>query len=324
MQKDPIHVVYASDGFYFPYIYVSVKTLLENNKMDDVIVHYIQQNVETQQLEKLQELGISFKKTIDSIPFSIPEEFDEILPAYGVASKTTYIKFWFASMFPDLDKVLYLDPDTLVLGSLREMYDTDLGDNLIGGVIECLPYYHRVASKMSDSQSYINGGMVLCNLRQWRNMHFERLALERLKDTSHNLNYDQGVLNEICGSHIKLLDPKYNVLAEVFQFKNAQQIKHRYGFSYYYSQEQINNAINNPVIVHFTGFLYGKPMNLKCDHPFAAYFRKILEQSPIDYRFTNTALPTKVRIRKFIINHFPFTLYNAFEHFLDIRRKRIL
>lgn len=322
---DRINVVYASDRFYFPYIYVGIETLYESNKeLERLDVYYIHQDVPQEMLRYLETLAETYNRKIHIIEFDMPEEFQNVLPAYGAASKTTYLKFWFASMFPKEDRVLYLDPDTLVMQPIKEMYSLDLGENLIAGVIENLPYYHMQASGMSEDDSYINGGMVLCNLVEWRKCDFEKKALERLKDTTHNLNYDQGILNELCRGKILVLPPKYNVLAEVFEFADARKIKRRYKFKNYYTQSEIDEAIKNPVIIHFTGFLYGKPLSDRCTHPYAKYFQNLLRKSPLNYEFGHADISKGQKIRKFFLHHFPFDVYLMLENYLDIHRKREL
>ena len=320
-----LHIVLASDNFYFPYIYVAIKTLfLSNSQVKSLCVHYIEQDVKEENLNILRNLGKEFDRVVDIIKFSMPKEYATILPAYGAASKTTYAKFWFASMFPNEDRVLYLDPDVLVMGALDKIYNIDFEDNLIAGVIENLPTYHMAASLLSDEDLYINGGMVLCNLKAWRELNFEQKAMERLMDTSHNLNYDQGILNELCKAKVLLLPPKYNTLAETFEFKSANKIKKRYGFKQYYSQEEIDDAIMNPVIIHFTGFLYGKPLSTKCDHPYAAFFQRKLAESPIEFPLNNNDIDLKKKIRKIFLRYMPFSLYLKIESLLDIRRVRKL
>ena len=319
--KRSLHIVLASDNYYFSYIYVAIKTLyISNFQVKNLIVHYIEQDVKEENLALLQSLAVEYNREIDIIKFTLPKEFDDVLPAYGAASKTTYAKFWFASMFPNEDRVLYLDPDVVVMSSLEDMYNIDFQGNLIAGVLENLPWYHMKASLLTEDDSYINGGMVLCNLAAWRVHDFESKALIRLKDTSHNLNYDQGIINELCKGSVLVLPPKYNTLAEIFEFKSAKKIKKRYGFTHYYSQKEIDEAVLKPAIVHFTGFLYGKPMSAKCDHPFAAYFQDILSSSPIKFPLDNKDIDIKKKLRKVCLRYFPFFVYLGLERFLDIRR----
>lgn len=313
------HIVYASDDYYFTYIYVSVFTLLRSN--ENLVIHYIQQDVSKVHLDLLKKMCLEAFVELDIIDFNMPQFFD-ILPAYGAASKTTYAKLTFCSMFPQYDRVLYLDPDTMVLGKIDEMYNMDMRDQLIGGVIENLPSYHREAAHLSPEDAYINGGMVLCNLAQWQVIGFEDKAIIRMQDTSMNLNYDQGIINELCKGKVCVLPPKYNALAEIFEFQDAKRLKARYGFINYYSQKEIEEAINNPVIIHFTHFLYGKPMSVKCNHPYAKLFQKIVLDSPLKDTLTSDDVDKKIKIRRFVLRNMPFSFYLFFEKVLDIRREK--
>lgn len=324
MQND-IHVAFASDGNYFYYVYIAILTLYENNKsVNNLYVHYIEQDVEQNELNKLKKLAEKYNRNIDIRPLEMPTEYIEILPAFGEKSKTTYAKFWFSTIFKDAERILYLDPDVLVLGNIVELYNTEMNEEYIAGVLENLPEYHREASKMSRSGKYINGGMVLCNLSKWREHDLERRFMDRLSDTSVNLNYDQGILNEVCKNQIKVVHCKYNTLAELFEFKNANKIKRRYGFDDYYSQNEVSEAISKPAIIHFTGFLYGKPLSKKCTHPYAEYFWEKAKEAELDIPYSNKDIAFGKKVRKFFLHHLPFSFYLGLETILDIHRKNVI
>lgn len=320
-----MNVVYASDENYFPYIYIGIETLLmSNSQYPELRIHYIYQNVKPESLDLLDNLGKKFNKNIEMIPFQMPAVYDE-LPSYkGSGSKTTYAKFMFASMFPNADKVLFLDPDTIVLGDISDVFSIDMGHDLVAGVIECLPIYHKEASKMTKDEEYINGGMLLCNLKEWRSINFENQALIRLADTSNELNYDQGIINELCRGKIKYLPPKYNAIAEIFAFKSAAKIKKRYGFTNYYTQKEVEEGYMNPKIIHFTEFTYNKPMSVYCTHPYAKYFQQLLEESPLSVKLNHNKTEKQRLIRQWMLDNTPFGVYLAFERILDIRRKWLL
>ncbi|MFQ7119775.1 MAG: glycosyltransferase family 8 protein, partial [Intestinibacter sp.] len=252
MNTKKMHIVYASDDYYFTYIYVSVKTLIRHNS--NLVIHYLYQNVSENHLQLLKQVTNVAGVETDFKPFEIPSYF-KVLPTFGVASKTTYAKLIFPSIFPELDKVLYLDPDTIIMGNIKAFYDINMGDNLIAGVLENLPYYQRKVVGLSVEDAYINGGMVLCNLKKWREENIEEKAITRLQDVSMNLNYDQGILNELCAHRIMVVPPKYNALAEIFAFRSSKKISKRYHLKNFYSQDEINEAICNPIIIHFTHFV---------------------------------------------------------------------
>lgn len=316
-------VIYASDENYFAYIYVSVKTLLEHNKdAQDLEISYLYQDVCEEKLNYLRELCARFQRKLEVREFIMPKACED-LPFYA-NSRTTFAKLFFASMYPEDDIVLFIDPDTLVMDNIESLFRIDFGENLIAGVTECLPTYHKAASKMYDGDQYINGGVVLCNLKKWREENFEQKAIERAADTRFNLNYDQGIINDLCKGRIYVLHPRYNVLAEVFEFKSSKKIMQRYGFKKYYSQEQINEALDKPAIIHFTGFLYGKPLSSKCTHPYSEYFWEKIKECPWKVSLSNAGLNSKQKMRRWALDHLPFCGYMLVESILDLRRKWLL
>ena len=316
-------IIYASDENYFAYIYVSVKTLLEHNK--DVLnlkISYLYQDVCEEKLNYLKELCSEFHRTLEVREFIMPKACDS-LPFYA-NSRTTFAKLFFASMYPDDDIVLFIDPDTLVMDNIESLFNIDIGNNLIAGVTECLPTYHKDASNMLDGDQYINGGVVLCNLKKWREENFEQKAIERAADTRFNLNFDQGIINDLCKGRIYVLHPRYNVLAEVFEFKSAKKIQKRYGFKKYYTQDELDEALAKPAIIHFTGFLYGKPMSSKCTHPYTQYFQNQLKLCPWKVKLSNEELDSRKKFRRWALDHLPFYVYMLVESILDFRRKWLL
>ncbi|MDY0277081.1 MAG: glycosyltransferase family 8 protein [Acholeplasma sp.] len=312
--------VLSCDNNYFRYVYVAIKTLLENNKENKSLkVVFIEENVSKTNLEHLKNLGQEFNREVEIISFKMPEVFEK-LPAYG-ESKTTFAKFTFSSLFSD-DVVVFLDPDVLVLGDISSFDDIDMTGYMFAGVIENLPNYHHFYANLGEDDSYINGGVLICNLKLWRERNFENEVIEYMSTNTKNFNYDQGILNELCKGEIKVIHPKYNALAEIFQIKSAKKLLKRYKFSKYYSQSELDDAINNPIIVHFTYFLYGKPLMIGCKHPYANVFLDNLNSSPLDKNLYKNNLGYKIKIRRFVLRFFPFSVYVLFERLLDIRRKR--
>ena len=145
-----------------------------------------------------------------------------------------------------------------------------------------------------------------------------------MQDTSLNLNYDQGVINELCKGRVLLLDAKYDVLAEMFQFKSSVKLKKRFGFKNYYTQKQIMEAVNHPAIVHFTGYLYLKPFSKNCTHPCANIFLETIKESPIPFEQNNSMLNGKQKFRKWVLENMPFECFLIVEFIFDIRRNFLL
>ena len=314
--------VIASDNNYFNYTYVALNSLLDKNKnYKNLEIVFIHQNISIENSANIQKLSEKYKKHIELIDFAVPLLFEK-LPSVG-ESKTTFAKFTFSSLFED-DIVVFLDPDILVMGDLSGFEKIDMSGYLVAGVIENLPYYHREFAKMSGDDSYINGGVLIMNLKLWRELDIDSIFSEYIRNNSQNFNYDQGIINEICKGKIKILEPQFNALAELFEIRNAKNIVKRYKFNYYYTQEQIDFAIKNPVIVHFTHFLYGKPLSKGCLHPYTEIFIDYLNTSGMKYELKKRKIDLKIEIRRFFLKKMPFKFYILLENILDIRRKYLM
>ena len=58
------------------------------------------------------------------------------MPIRDYYNMTTYFRFFIAEMFPEYDKAIYLDSDTVVQGDISELYRTELGDCWVGACHE--------------------------------------------------------------------------------------------------------------------------------------------------------------------------------------------
>lgn len=118
--------------------------------------------------------------------------------------------------FTDIDKLLYLDSDTLICRDVSELFDTDLTDYVLGGVRDMAPvndkfhpqgiFVKKFSEKYLNNGPYINSGVLLLNLEKMR--EYENLLFE----TKIPLYYpDQDLLNAAFVGKIKILPLKYNL-----------------------------------------------------------------------------------------------------------------
>lgn len=76
----------------------------------------------------------------------------------------------------DVDRVLYLDCDTLCNGSLHDFYNLNFGDNYAAGVIDCLSEAYYDLFDMDKTSRYCNSGMLLFNIKKWREDNMETIV----------------------------------------------------------------------------------------------------------------------------------------------------
>lgn len=151
-----------------------------------------------------------------------PEDFADA-PTTGRYPAEMYYRIFAAKYLPqDLDRVLYLDPDIIVLGSLRGLYEMDLEKVLfaaashVGNVMTRLNSM-RLESPEEDSP-YINSGVMLMNLQRLRQEQRREDVYQYIeKHRSILILPDQDVLSGLYGPEIQLLDAnRYNMTERIF------------------------------------------------------------------------------------------------------------
>lgn len=175
--------------------------------------------------------------------------FEQIEISHWYVSKAALYKF----MIPELineDKILYLDSDMLVLGSLKSLYDTDLKDMyaaVVPDMVAEVEYQFHIKHKIPH---YFNSGMMLLNLKELRKHRMsEKLILIRKNDTT-NLFMDQDTFNKAFNGRVIYVSPRYNYMLvnrEFFQYR-TEDIACFYNLDI----EEAKKIVEHPVILHFT------------------------------------------------------------------------
>lgn len=175
-------------------------------------------------------------------------------------SAGAYLRLALHQILPEADKILYLDVDILVRGSLLPLWQTALSDNLLAAVKGPVglsekwawnsdrPYWNLLAGMEGR---YINSGVLLMNLAQIRgrglDKQWEELGRQKL------YYQDQDILNITCKDAIVYLPLVYNRLAYM-----QKGDYHRFVEEGLCTREEYEEAMEAPVILHYAG---EKPWN---------------------------------------------------------------
>lgn len=110
-----------------------------------------------------------------------------------------------------VDRLLYLDADTLVVGDVSEFYNMDLGDALMAGCEDTgLSVGHKAKIGGQEGEPYLNAGVLLMDLKGIRDgrksTRWTLLATQK-KFPAH----DQDIIYITVRPHFKVVDPRWNV-----------------------------------------------------------------------------------------------------------------
>lgn len=105
-------------------------------------------------------------------------------------------------IFPDLDRILTLDVDTLVRDNISHMWDIDLDGYYLAATKE-------EALSKEENRDYINMGMAMINLKKWREDKMDDKIIAALDKYFYRYN-EQDCINDFCEGKIKILPSDYN------------------------------------------------------------------------------------------------------------------
>jgi len=317
---DTLNVLYSTDSNYAPHAAASIYSLLDNNKdFEKIDIYIIDDNISDECKAKFYKMISGFSNA--NLIFY---PFENLKPKLKI-KETWYSMIGYArlmlSEITDAEKILYIDCDTIVNGSLKELWETDIEGYCVGGVQDNPALYAIEAIGMNENDRYINGGVLFINLKKWREDNIEEKIIQMLKD--HNgsvLHHDQGIVNGVCKNSIKIIHPKFNTMSQFF-LMNAKQMKSLSDVKNYYTQDDLDEAIKNPVIIHYINKFYNRPWFKSCSHPLKDLYIKNLSKTPFKVELKEGSQKNSVKIRKFVFEHFPFFIYYAMERIFNIRRK---
>jgi len=129
----------------------------------------------------------------------------------GHISKATYYRLYLGSILPStIDSVLYLDTDLLVVSNnFNELFDINIKDYPLAAVNHYTP---NERLRLGLNGDYFQAGVLLINLKFWRENSVEDSFLDVLQTRSKDLLYwDQDILNIVFDSSCLVLPDKYNV-----------------------------------------------------------------------------------------------------------------
>jgi lipopolysaccharide biosynthesis glycosyltransferase len=131
-------------------------------------------------------------------------------PAWSIA---VYARLLIGSVLPDTcERAIYLDADCIVTSDLSQLWATDISKQLIAGVRDDSALVNeRQYSGHCNLTSYVNAGVMLINLRAWRDNSFADTVIAYVR--SHDLRYgEQTAINVIASGRIEIISEVWNFM----------------------------------------------------------------------------------------------------------------
>lgn len=332
-EKKVIPIVTAFDSNFVSVYSVHVESLISviSNKYHyDLIV--LMDNDITDENKNILNSQISVKSNISIRFFKMGSLLtNENLKIDPPFARSTFFRLKLATILPEYEKVLYLDPDTIVLADPAMIFEQDIGDyycaavrclntmepRLAGfgpgklyGNISFQEYFEKeVGISRENLDNYFNAGVMVFNLNKMRKNFIEDELIRLFYLKNYHI-VDQDILNKVFQGNVFILPQKWNLVI-LYRGRELAQLPFKFDQDY-------KNALKNPAIIHYAA-PYNKPW-LNEQVPYGELFWMFARKSPFYeiilkryinecnapttdksfHKFAKTYLPVTTLVREFL------------------------
>lgn len=213
MYSHNINICLSCDENYVKYAGVVIASILTNAKCEDNLHFYILDGGISNEskdklflLKSIKDCHINFVE-VNENDF---EDYKRIQTHQYISLAACY-RLKIASLLFDVDKIIYLDCDVIVNSSLRDLFNINLQDKVIAGVLDI------DIKRKNRNANYINSGVLLMNLDKIRKCNIEEEFLVYTQQNISNITMgDQEIINNVLEGRILNIDEKYNVQSECY------------------------------------------------------------------------------------------------------------
>lgn len=278
-----MNILYSSDDNYAQHMGVSIYSLLNCNRdFHRVRIYVVDNNISENNINNLYKIVNGFPNAqIIFLPFETYKGKLQLNMSWTI-SLSAYARLFVSSLLPkDVERILYLDCDTIICGALNMLWEMDIDNYLIAAVQDAVPSDTKKAVELLEDVKYFNSGVLLINLELWRKWNMEEKCLSYIERHKGNVkHHDQGVLNGLCANYVKLLPLKYNLMTIHYMFNRKQILRYFKEKSNFYSEEEIKASKKNPIIIHYTPSFTCRPWTKGCKHPLSCLYWESLKHTP--------------------------------------------
>ena len=239
------HIGCSTDDNYIHHASVMICSLLENNKENNIVIHLLHDILSDENKGFLSSLTGRYGAQIVFHKVDVQRLQGVKFRSRRPLSMAAYYRLLLSSVLSEIDKVLYLDVDTAVLGDVRSLFELDMEGYALAAVKDVVPCFddHRSSLSIPYDTDYFCSAVMLVNLKYWRDNDVETALIEFAKRDRVVYCHDQDALNYLFKHLWYQLPPKWNRFN--MNYIPAREFRdYRDRFEYWH----------RPMIIHFSDY----------------------------------------------------------------------
>jgi len=196
-----MHIFTAGDSNYILGLAALLKSIdlnVSKSGQEQVKISIVHTDLDPQQKEQLQnccKYPIKWQE--------LQSNYDQLLSLSG--SKLAYVKLQPGKYTKETERLIWIDSDAIVLGSLEPLWKLDLQTMAIAAA----PNAWGNPNNSQDRNPYLNSGVLVYNMKLWEE---EQVSEKLMENARSNIwgDHDQGALNSFLAGRWKQLEQIWN------------------------------------------------------------------------------------------------------------------
>lgn len=277
-----MNVVYVSNEAYVRHLAASLCSLYDNNKEEDLLnVFVLSTGIEEASAAKLEKIASDFGRELSVVQAGdLTAKFSYTIDT-GRFDISTMGRLFLGDLLPEnVERVIYLDCDTVVLRSLKKLWELPLPGKYVLAAAQEPTIYREVKEYLglSEEEPYFNAGVLLIDLKKYREEKLTEKILSYYSTVAEqSLFNDQDALNGCLKGRIRGFSPVYNFVTnyKYFRYQTLTGMQS----SYLKVPEKLFRAAKkSPAVVHYAGD--ERPWKRGAMNPYGRFYDKYLGMTP--------------------------------------------
>ena len=279
-----MNIVYTANASFVPQTAASIASVCVNCREEqEICFHVFSQGIPPLVLAQLTDMVRAYERE-GAVRSLRAVELDDIRNYFDFSFDTSgwdpivLARLVIAQLLPDeIHRVLYLDGDTIVRKSLRDLWDTDMGSRAIAAAPEPTCGQERKAALGLGNGPYYNAGVLLIDLDNWRrNGTGEEIVRYYRERGGQLLANDQDAINGSQRGKIVRLPETYNYhnTYDIYRYQLLLKVCEPPVMT----KTEFEEMKRDPCIVHFLG--EDRPWREGCTHRFRGEYLYYLSLTP--------------------------------------------
>ena len=208
--SEPIDVLFTLDAAYLPHLQVVLTSMHVTSPEERFRAYVLHRDIPDEDLERLA--AGAERLNCEVLPRRVDRELFAEAPTTDRYPEEMYYRLLAGQLLPNVERVLYLDPDVLVINPLRPLWETDLAGRAFAAAPHDAPPTADLTENVNNVRlgtqgSYFNSGVLLMDLDAARRLVRPEEVFACVRERSALLILpDQDVLNALYSEQILEVD----------------------------------------------------------------------------------------------------------------------